>query len=274
MLAGLLAEGKLIASVKGDAALAWALVFYLLSALFIGLFLYHLFAMPKPDNDTVGRQASAAQLLRNFIETVVSFFRKDGIGLALFFILTYRLGESQLTKIAPLFVLASPEKGGLGLSTTTVGGIYGTLGVIALLLGGIVAGIMVSRKGLKHWIIPMALAINVPDVLYVVLAWLQCSDWWVVTLFVMIEQFGYGIGFAAYMLYLIYIAKGAHQTAHYAIATGLMAAGMSFPGMVAGYLEEAVGYTAFFGIVCLCTLPGIVAAVFIKRQLPEGFGKE
>lgn len=274
MLAGLLTEGKIISSVKGDAALAWALVFYMLSALFIGLFLFHFFIMPKPRNDTRGSNTSAKQLLRNFIETVVSFFKKDGIGLALFFILTYRLGESQLAKIAPLFVLASPEKGGLGLSTTTVGGIYGTLGVIALLLGGIVAGIMVSRKGLKYWIVPMALAINVPDILYVILAWLQCQDLWLVTLFVMIEQFGYGIGFAAYMLYLIYIAKGKYKTSHYAIATGLMAAGMSFPGMIAGYLEELVGYTHFFIIVCACTIPGIIAAFLIKRQLPEAFGKE
>lgn len=274
MLAGLLTEGKIISSVKGNAALAWALVFYLLSALFIGLFLFHFFIMPKPENDTRGSSTSAKQLFRNFIETVVSFFKKDGIGLALFFILTYRLGESQLAKIAPLFVLASPEKGGLGLSTTTVGGIYGTLGVIALLLGGIVAGIMVSRKGLKYWIVPMALAINVPDILYVILAWLQCQNLWLITLFVMIEQFGYGIGFAAYMLYLIYIAKGAYKTSHYAIATGLMAAGMSFPGMIAGYLEELVGYTHFFIIVCACTLPGIIAAVLIKRQLPEAFGKE
>jgi len=274
MLAGLLAEGKIIPSLQGDAALAWALVFYLLSALFIGLFLFHLFIMPKPDNDKAGKHTSVRKLFRNFIETVVSFFRKDGIGLALFFILTYRLGESQLAKIAPLFVLASPEKGGLGLSTTTVGGIYGTLGVIALLSGGIVAGIMISRKGLKYWIIPMALAINVPDILYVILAWMQCSELWIVTPFVMIEQFGYGIGFAAYMLYLIYIAKGTHKTSHYAIATGLMAAGMSFPGMIAGYLEEAVGYTRFFLIVCLCTLPGIIAAIFIKKQLPESFGKE
>ncbi len=274
MFAGLLTEGKIIASIKGDAVVAWAIVFYLLSALFIGLTHNHSFFIPKPDNDAPNPNVSAGQLLRNFVETVVSFFKKDGIGLALFFILTYRLGESQLTKIAPLFVLASPETGGLGLTTTTVGGIYGTLGVIALLLGGIVAGIMVSRKGLKYWIVPMALAINVPDILYIILAWTQCSHLWLITIFVMLEQFGYGIGFAAYMLYLIYIAAGTHKTAHYAIATGLMAAGMSFPGMAAGYLEELMGYTHFFILVCLCTIPGIIAAMLIRKQLPETFGKE
>lgn len=275
MLAGLLTEGKIFSGFKGEVALSWALVFYLLSAIFIALFLYHNHTMPKVEHtsDSPDKQ-SAGKLLANFGKTVVSFFQKRHIGLALFFILTYRLGESQLAKVAPLFVLASPEKGGLGLSTTTVGGIYGTLGVIALLLGGIVAGIMVSHKGLKYWIIPMALAINVPDILYVFLAWSQCSDFWVVTSCVIIEQFGYGIGFAAYMLYLIYIARGAHKTAHYAIATGLMAAGMSFPGMIAGWLSDTLGYTVFFVVVCLCTLPGIFASFAIRRQLPAEFGKE
>ena len=275
MLAGLIATGDIFPSLKGNVAVAWAIVFYLLAAIFIGLFLYHAYVMPKLDNDKENTRTSATVLMNDFVETVISFFKKKHIGLILFFILTYRLGESQLVKIAPLFVLASPEKGGLGLSTTAVGGIYGTLGVIALLLGGIVAGIMVSRKGLKYWILPMALAINVPDLAYVLLAWLQCNDLWVVIPCVMIEQFGYGVGFAAYMLYLIYIATGDHKTSHYAIATGLMAAGMSFPGMVSGYMEQLLGgYTPFFIFVCVCTLPGIVAAILIKKHLPDSFGKE
>lgn len=275
MLAGLLAEGHLIPSVKGDVALAWTLVFYLLCAIFIGLFLYHSFAMPRAEAKAKAQpKSNAKQLMRNFLDTVATFFRKPHIATALFFILTYRLGESQLGKIAPLFVLASPEKGGLGLSTTTVGGIYGTLGVFALLAGGIVAGIMVSRKGLKYWILPMALAINVPDLLYVLLAWMQCTDLWIVGTFVAIEQFGYGIGFAAYMLYLIHFAQGPYKTAHYALATGLMAAGMSLPGMIAGYMSDWLGYTNFFIFVCLCTLPGIIAALVIRKQLPASFGKE
>lgn len=281
MLAGLLAEGRIIPSIKGDIALAWSLVFYLLCAIFIGLFLYHSIAMPKVENieveeenkkeveSRVDKKTSSLSLLQELSHTITTFFRKPHIGTALFFILTYRLGESQLGKIAPLFVLASPEKGGLGLSTTTVGGIYGTLGVIALLLGGIVAGIMVSRKGLKYWILPMALAINVPDLLYVVMAWLQCTNLWIVGLFVAIEQFGYGIGFAAYMLYLIHFAQGPYKTAHYALATGLMAAGMSLPGMIAGYMSDWLGYTHFFIFVCLCTIPGIIAALIIRKQLPK-----
>lgn len=271
MLAGLLAEGKIVPSIQGDAALAWSLVFYLLCAIFIGLFLYHTYAMPSIEatSDTDSINKTAGELMHNFMDTVVTFFKKEHIGTALFFILTYRLGESQLAKIAPLFVLASPDKGGLGLSTTTVGGIYGTLGVMALLAGGIVAGIMVSRKGLKYWILPMALAINVPDILYVVMAWMQCTDLRIITSFVIIEQFGYGIGFAAYMLYLIHFAQGPYKTAHYALATGLMAAGMTIPGMIAGYLSDYLGYTEFFIFVCLCTIPGILAALMIRKQLPK-----
>ena len=290
MLAGLLAEGHIISSLKGNVALSWALVFYLLAALFIGLFLYHSIAMPKvekgqegndkqqvTDSENQSPKTSTAQgssLITELTHTITTFFQKKHIWTALFFILTYRLGESQLGKIAPLFVLGSPDKGGLGLSTTTVGGIYGTLGVIALLLGGIVAGIMVSHKGLKYWILPMALAINVPDLLYVILAWTQCTNLWIVGTFVAIEQFGYGIGFAAYMLYLIHFAQGPYKTAHYALATGLMAAGMSLPGMIAGYMSDWLGYTNFFIFVCFCTIPGIIAALIIRKQLPETFGKE
>lgn len=273
MLAGLLTDGHLIPSLKGNSALAWAVVFYILCAIFIALFLHHSIAMPRTEANNLPK-SSPKELMRNFADTVVTFFRKPHIATALFFILTYRLGESQLGKIAPLFVLASPDKGGLGLSTTTVGGIYGTLGVIALLLGGIVAGIMVSRRGLKYWILPMALAINVPDLLYVLLAATRCSSLWLVTACVVIEQFGYGIGFAAYMLYLIHFAQGPYKTAHYALATGLMAAGMSLPGMIAGYMSDTLGYTRFFLFVCLCTIPGIISALAIRKQLPSSFGKE
>lgn len=272
MLAGLLAEGRIIPSLKGNVILAWSLIFYLLSALFIGLSLYHLRILPFPSEDKDSRKLTAVYLLKQFIKTFISFFRKKELGWMLFFILTYRLGESQLAKIAPLFVLASAEKGGLGLSTTAVGAVYGTAGAAALLLGGIIAGILVSRGGLRRWIIPMALAINLPDILYVVLAWLQPDNLFLITVMIVIEQLGYGIGFAAYMLYLIYIAEGAYKTAHYAIATGLMALGMMLPGMFAGWLEEQMGYTLFFIWVCFCTVPGIVAAIKLKSRINPRFG--
>lgn len=275
MLAGLLASGDLFPSVKGNIPLAWGLVFYFLAAIFIGLSLYHSLAMPRVEKESGLEKPSVGVLLREFALTFVTFFKKKHAGLMFFFILTYRLGESQLAKITPLFVLASPDKGGLGLSTTQVGMVYGTIGSVSLLAGGVIAGILISRDGFRRWIIPMALAINVPDVLYVILAWLQWDNLWVVASCVAIEQLGYGIGFAAYMLYLIYIAEGEHKTAHYAIATGFMALGMMIPGMFAGWMEHLLGgYTPFFVWVCLCTVPGIIAAVMVKKQLPPLFGKK
>ena len=151
--------------------------------------------------------------------------------------------------------------------------IYGTIGVIALLLGGILGGIVVSRHGFKRWILPMALAINLPDLLYVYLS-AAMPDTWLVIMSVAIEQFGYGFGFTAYTLYLIYIAEGEHKTAHYAIGTGFMAMGMMLPGMVAGWIQEHIGYTNFFIWVCLCTLPGIIASLLVRNKIAPGFGKK
>ena len=190
-----------------------------------------------------------------------------------FFLLTYRLGESQLAKIASPFLLDHADKGGLELSTATVGMIYGTIGVIALLLGGIISGFLVSRDGFKKWILPMALAINLPDILYVWMAAATPNNPILISTCVAIEQLGYGFGFTAYMLYLIYIAEGGHKTAHYAIGTGFMALGMMLPGMPTGWIQEHLGYTNFFIWVCICTIPGIIASLMIRNQLDDSFGK-
>lgn len=272
MIAGFLEEGKLIPSVAGNYPLAWSLTFYVLAALFIGLTLYHGFRLPKPESDVPREHATPWQLLKDFFLTFGSFFQKKDIGLAFFFILTYRLGESQLAKIASPFLLDDAQTGGLAMPTARVGMIYGTIGVIALLVGGIIGGIVVSRKGLKKWIIPMAIAINLPDVVYVYLAGALPQSTGIVIASVALEQLGYGFGFTAFTLFLIYFAQGVHKTSHYAISTGFMALGMMLPGMVAGAIQEALGYEKFFIWVCLCTLPGIVAALLVRRKLPDTFG--
>ena len=179
-----------------------------------------------------------------------------------FFLLTYRLGESQLAKIASPFLLDGAEQGGLGLSTASVGVIYG------------ISGFLVSRDGFKKWIIPMALAINLPDLLYVWMAAATPDNLLLISICVAIEQLGYGFGFTAYMLYLIYIADGEHKTAHYAIGTGFMALGMMLPGMPAGWIQEHLGYTNFFIWVCVCTIPGILASWMIRNRLDSSFGKK
>jgi len=273
MLAGLLSEGKLTPSVKGNIPLAWSLTFFLLAALFIAFSLYHFFILPKPISDESKKMVSPAEMLRDFGHTFVTFFQKKDVALMFFFILTYRLGEAQLSKIASPFLLDTLENGGLNMSTSTYGLIYGTFGVAALLLGGIIGGVLISRHGLKRWIIPMALLINLPDIFYVFLAYYQPSVS-MAAIFVVLEQFGYGFGFTAYMLYLINIADGEYKTAHYAIATGFMALGMMLPSMVSGWIQEQLGYTLFFIWVCICTIPSIFAAVFVRAKLDPSYGKK
>ena len=274
MIAGYLESGKILPSVvQGNNATAWSLCFYLLAVIFIILTVYHILILPRPDSDVSRDNITAGGLMKDFIGTFVSFFQKNNIGLALFFILTYRLGESQLVKIASPFLLDTRDAGGLALSTETVGLAYGTIGVIGLLLGGIIGGICISRGGLKKWILPMALAINLPDLLYVLLAYTQTESIYLTIGCIFCEQLGYGFGFTAYTLYLVYIAQGLFKTAHYSIGTGLMALGMMLPGMVAGYLQEWTGYPIFFVIVCVLTIPGIFASYLVMKKLPADFGK-
>ena len=235
----------------GNAATAWSYVFGLCAIIMIILGIYHYFILPKPQSDTASSD-------RNLKELFSSFFKKKGIWVSLAFILLYRLGEAQLTKIASPFLLDSREAMGLGISTETVGLIYGTIGVIALLLGGIIGGIVAAKHGLKKWIWPMVLSMNIPNLAYVYLAYALPENIWVVTSCIAIEQLGYGFGFTAFMLYLIQVSKGPYQTAHYALCTGFMALGMMLPGMIAGYIQELLGYNQFFIWVCLCTIPGML----------------
>ncbi len=274
MLAGWLEEGKILPSTAGNIPLAWSLSFYLLAAIFLALALYHKFILPRPASDKSRDNITPVGLLKDFFLTFGSFFKKKDLGLVFFFILTYRLGESQLVKIASPFLLDKGEAGGLALPTATVGMVYGTIGIISLLVGGIIGGIVVSRQGLKKWILPMALAINLPDLLYVYMASVLPQNIWVIIASVAMEQLGYGFGFTAFMLFLIYIANGEHKTSHYAIGTGFMALGMMLPGMAAGAIQEALGYQRFFWFVCLCTLPGIFASWMVSRKLPEDYGKK
>lgn len=201
-----------------------------------------------------------------------SFFTKKNIGLSLAFVLFYRLGESQLVKMASPFFLDDQEMGGLSLSVSEVGFLYGTLGVIALLAGGILGGVLISRDGLGRWMIPMAFAINAPNIGYIFLSMMQPESFYFPAIVVLIEQLGYGFGFAAYMVFLIYLADGLFKTAHYALATGFMALGMMLPGMISGYVQEWLGYPGFFIWVVLATIPSFVLAFLVKY--PAEFGKK
>lgn len=254
---------------SGDTPHAWSITFFICATLFVCLALYHFYALPKPDKD---KRVEDSNSIKAFFSSFGTFFSKKGIGLSIAFVLLYRLGEAQLTKIASPFLLDSVQDGGLGLSTSEIGFAYGTVGVIALTIGGILGGIIVSRDGLHKWLWPMVLSMNVPNLLYVYMSITQLDSYALVCGLVGVEQFGYGFGFTAFMLYLIYISRGEYSTSHYAICTGLMALGMMLPGMIAGWLQECVGYSNFFVWVCICTIPGML--LIKKLKVEDDFGKK
>lgn len=256
----------------GDLHKAWSYTFIAVTVLFFAFFIYHKFILPYPAVDAAAVDDSNRNVMRDFGRTFVQFFKKKNIGLAIAFLLIYRFGEAQLVKLASPFLLDPRNVGGLGLSTSEVGIVYGTVGVIALTLGGIVGGIVAARNGLKYWIWWMFAAINIPHILYIYLAYAQPDNIFIISACVAGEQFGYGFGFTAYMLYMIYISEGEFKTSHYAIATGFMALSMMIPGMFAGKIQEWLGYQHFFLWILLTMIPGFFITKFIPVD-PE-FGKK
>jgi PAT family beta-lactamase induction signal transducer AmpG len=266
------ATGGVFRASAGNIPLAWAITFYTLGGLFVVLFAYHRWALPRPVADASAAAGARRNPLAEFFGTFCSFFRKPLILRSLAFLLFYRLAEAQVVKMASLFLLDPREAGGLGLSTSAVGFVYGTVGVAALTAGGLLGGFLAARQGLKFWLPFMVCAIHLPNLVFLYLSHAVPDSLAVITSCIAVEQFGYGFGFAAYMIYMLYIAQGEHQTAHYAICTGFMALGMMLPGMFTGWLQETIGYQHFFVWIMICTIPGFVVTAWIRPD-PE-FGKK
>lgn len=246
---------------------AWSATFYLLTLIFTLLFLYHHILLPRPTRDTLhqaGEKTTLSTVIREFGNVFADFFRKKHILSALAFILLYRFAESQLVKLASPFLLDPPATGGLGLSTTEVGFIYGTIGVIALTLGGIAGGILMAKKGLRPLLWWMTAAMNLPNIVYLYLAIARPSDLSLISSCIAIEQFGYGFGFTSLTYFMMLFSAGRHQTAHYALCTGFMALGMMLPGMISGWIQELSGYQNFFLWIMLCTIPSFLATRYVK----------
>lgn len=291
VVAGLLEERM------GSIPSAWKVTLLLCGVLFALLTLWHCRSLPKVERNLAGvhdsdRKAANAGTMEakaadEMPEPCVpaggkpavhrggwgdmwrvwkTFFMKDGVWLALAFMLLYRLPEALSVKMLTPFLLDPPEAGGLGLSTAQSGLVYGTAGVIALTIGGILGGVYAARKGLRKSMWIMALSLALPCAVYLFLALVQPERMWIVYACVVLDQFGYGFGFTAYMLYMMKFAEGEFVTSHYAICTAFMALSMMIPGLFAGWMQEALGYVGFFIIVMICCLATVFVTLFVRRR--------
>lgn len=253
-----------VATKSGSNSLAWSITFVITAIIMATLFLYHKKAMPRAENDISRKVNGIKEVFGNFGDIIKSYFKKPGIVPALLFLLLFRFPEAQLGKIGKLFLMDTPEAGGLFLDKGEIGYINGVIGIIGLIAGGIAGGICISRKGLKYWLWPMVMAISLPDAVYVYMSMTLPDSLTVIGSCIFIEQLGYGFGFTAYTLYMIYFAQGKYPTAHFAISTAFMSLGMMLPGMISGKIQEWLGYENFFIWVMACTAVTFLVSAFIK----------
>lgn len=262
----------------GNIPQSWQVTMGITAVMFTALMIYHTYFIPRPVADAPHLDDSSKnnvqEIISEFGRTFSTYFKKPGVWLAIVFMLLYRLPEAFLLKMVNPFLLDSVADGGLALDTDMVGVVYGTIGVLALTIGGIVGGIAASRWGLRKALWPMAACITLPCITFVYLSAVQPTSIAVIATCVAMEQFGYGFGFTAYMLYMMYFAEGEFVTAHYAICTAFMALSMMIPGMFAGYLQEMVGYEWFFWIVMLCCVATVVMTFLVRRNIDGSYGKK
>jgi PAT family beta-lactamase induction signal transducer AmpG len=253
-------------------ASAWSITFVGAAAVFLALCLYHLLVLPRPAADHSAPLDKGKGVLAEYFRIITLFFRRKDILVIICFFLFYRFAEAQLVKMVAPFLLDSRAAGGLGLSTAEVGLIYGTIGVVALMLGGLLGGYAIYRHGLKFWLWPMVIIMNVPDLIFVYLSQAQPTNLWLISSALAVEQLGYGFGFTAYTMYMIMVAQGEYKTVFYAIGTGIMALGMMLPAMSSGWIQETLGYQNFYFWILATTIPGFIVTALVKID-PE-YGKK
>ena len=256
--------GNLQVFYRNSIAFSWSLMFYGVTGLFIALWLWHGYILPHPREDVARKDVNASTIWLEFVKTIRTFFQKEQVVAGILFMLLYRMPEGLLAKVSALFLIDAGHNGGLGLSPQEYGLVQGTVGVVGLTLGGILGGLCAGRDGLKRWLWPMVCAITLPDIVYVYMSYALPTGLGVINACVFLEQFGYGFGFTAYMLYLIYYSRGNFKTSHYALCTAFMALSMMIPGLFAGALQEAVGYRMSFIIVMACCAVTFVVASMLK----------
>ena len=277
----------------GDIPYSWRITLGVSAVVFFLITIYHTFFLPHSDEDRPrqssaenvksiedgvqkgnGKDAKSASNWSELAESFVTFIKKPNVLWAIAFMLLYRLPEGFLIKMCQPFLVHGTETGALGLSTELVGLIYGTFGVIALLAGGIVGGIVASKIGLKRSLWIMAACMTLPCLTFVYLAIYQPDNIVIISVALCVEQFGYGFGFTAYMLYMMYFSEGEFKTSHYAICTAFMALSMMLPGFVAGYIQEAIGYVNFFWMVMACCVATVAVTFIVRGQIDEQYGRK
>ena len=268
--------GNLQVIFRNDIPYSWSLLFYGCGGLFLALWLWHSYILPRPEDNAAAdepqRLRKVSDITHELGEVIRTFFHKEQVLVGILFMLLYRMPEGLLVKVSTLFLIDSTGSGGLGLSPQELGFVQGTVGVIGLTLGGILGGIVAGKDGLKRWLWPMVCAITLPDIVYVFMAYALPHSLLLINICIFIEQFGYGFGFTAYMLYLIYYSQGEYKTSHYALCTAFMALSMMIPGLFAGALQEMVGYRMFFIIVmAFCSVTFIMSALL---KIDPSFGKK
>lgn len=264
---------------SGNIPMSWRITLLVTAVLFSAITIYHTFFVPRPASDasvlgSSSEKVSASTVFSEFGRTFKTYFTKPGVVLAIVFMLLYRLPEAFLIKMCTPFLVADQAVGGLGLSTQDVGWIYGGVGVFFLTAGGILGGTFASKVGLKKSLWVMAGFMTLPCATFVYLSMFQPTNILAICTSLAIEQFGYGFGFTAYMLYMMYFSEGEFKTSHYAICTAFMAASMLLPGMVAGYIQEAIGYANFFIMVMICCIATLIVTYFVDRKIDPNYGKK
>ena len=254
--------------------LAWKVTMVITAVIFALMAVWHMFFTPRPDADKPNAETSVKDIISGFGKAFATYFTKPGLWIAILFMLLYRLPEGFLMKMIYPFLLGAPETGGLGLTMQELGVVYGAIGVIFLLLGGILGGFYISRVGLKKAFWWMALAMTLPCLSFVYLSMYLPENMVYIGIALAIEQFGYGFGFTAYMMYMMFFSEGEFKTSHYAICTSFMALSMILPGLVAGYIQEAIGYQNFFWMVIACSVGTILATFLARRKVNPNYGKK
>ncbi len=273
----LVALAGLIETNTGNIPMSWRITMIVTAAIFAICSLYHTFMLPRPTTDISSlkdEKPTVGAIFMEFGRTFATYFKKTGVLLAIVFMLLYRLPEAFLIKMCMPFLVASKEMGGLGLSTAEVGVVYGTIGVLFLTIGGILGGLFASKLGLKKSLWTMAGCMTLPCLTFVYLAVCQPENLVLTSIAIAIEQFGYGFGFTAYMLYMMYFSEGELKTSHYSICTAFMAMSMLIPGMFAGYIQEALGYVDFFWMVMICCFATLAVTFFVDRKIDPNYGKK